>query len=420
MRIFILFFIFTKTTYAADPFIEQLIKSIGNDPDSFEIESQKEYRKKLKLSAQTKLFLPTLSASTSKVKAKSTFNTNESEYQTTSLTLEYSLFNFGSDYLRYKSQKSSLNAFHSTSKVTKIKSEYTIAKLLLTKIKLLSDKKIQEEVISLKERSFAISRQRFKRGNLSKNDLLIIKINLSNSRSQLASLRQQIHQTDAQLTALNTQSELKSFPWISLFKKKGIKNTTLLNFDEAKNPELLNYKYLAQSHTNLAISEKRKHLGRFDISYSRDLYQQDETDDLYGHSTALTYTLPLFENFNQDKLIQQSKAKATTAEYIYDYQKRKIQADVKHKKATLQSAFQDFQERLTTLNDANFLFSNVLKRFKKGVLNVNDLILEQDRLLATKKITTNSIFNLHLSYIEFIHVNGLLLTENAHFFNNKT
>jgi outer membrane protein TolC len=410
---FLILLIISNSAMAAQEFIPTLKKLIELDPSFKEIENLQEYNQLVEKSSLSKLIIPDVSFSYSKSKDEVIGTNIEVNSELTRLNLRYSLFSFGSYFKEFKSNQYGHNSYKASLDLTFIEREEKIANLLFNEIRYKQSLDIQNEIIKLKENGFKIAKAKYTRGSLSKNDLTRVNLDLINSKSEIINLKQEIAAITIELNGLdpNIKNEFKVFPWSNFFSKHGLKRINKIQFKPENTPLSQKYKNFSIAQEERANSEFLKHLGSFSVNYSRDLYQQEDSQDAYGWSASLVYTLPLFENFNRQKEVQQAKASARTAKSYYLYYKNIQNKDIDSKIELLKISYEVFKDRLNTLKDSEMIFKNVLKRFNKGLISVNDLFIEQDRLLTTKRLTNTAVYNLHKNYLSVIHRHGLSITK---------
>lgn len=413
--IFIILFSTWDSAFANNNFIGLIKSCLETDPIFQETKYLYEYQEIKELSSKTKLLVPNIYFTHSQNSDQSTSSDSTTNYKLTKLNLSYSLFNFGSDYHNYKSNKHSFQSYKQSLSQTLIEQEKIIISTLLESISKHQKVLILEEVSKLKEKLLELSSAKFKRGILSSDDLIKVKIDLSNAKSSAISARQSYLTAKSRLAAYKTPIKLQdeNFPLTSFFKKSGIGKVKNLTIITKNNPELKKLRQYDLSKEFELSSAKKQHYGSFSLNYSRNIYQDNSnSDSLYGHSTSIVYTLPLFENYSLKKKIEQIKAQRLAAKINYQYKKELIGANGLAIKEKLLLSYLNFKNRLTTLAVSRKLFNSSASQFKRGKLSVNDLLIEQDRLLTTKLLTNNAIYDLHISYIDFLHINGLAISEN--------
>lgn len=410
-----LLLLYSISTFAEDFLLE--VKSILNkDPSYQEVIQQEENQHSFKTFATTTLFIPRLDINISKNRNQSPNSIIQQDFQLAQLQMSYSLFSFGSDYHQYQESKHTLSSFKANKTQTLIERERVIVKLLLDYIFQNENLNIQKSVLDLNAKLLKTSKARFNKGSLSINDLTKVEIDYSNAESEYLIAQQNLTNVETQLVAYKGEIKQKSFPWTKSFKKNGIKRLLALNFEAERMPVLKKFKELQLASEHESKKEYRKHFGEFSFQYAREIIRPEDSDDLYGWRASINYTLPLFENWGRKLRADQAEAKARVADYTYKFQKRLLETNKEQSLKRLKSSYRNFNNRMSTLKASEKLFTRNQRMFRRGQLSVNDLFVEQDRLLKTRVLTNQGIYDLHLSYLDYSHALGRPMTTSYEYF----
>lgn len=411
--------IFTQATYGK-AFRELVKLGLESSPQYSEVLYQDDYLKSQFRGATTNLILPGLDLSHQRSKNQEYGISDITDSRLTRLGLNYSLFSFGSDFNYYKETQHQYKAYKFESKQTLINQEQRIIDGLLDFIQTEMNVKIQKEIIELKEKSYEISQKKYNSGKISRTELLRVKMNLLNSQETLTTLNESSRELSNYLSALNINPkkiDLK-FPWIDFFKTSGLKKALKVSEKSLRdsNPTILQYNELSTRYDASYKKEWRKHLGRFSIQYNRDLYQFDDQDDLYGWSASLVYTLPLFENFNQDYQVQLAKANKRSTEKYQSFYSEFLNDQAITKLDLLKMSYNNFNSRLDISKEIAEIKNNINRKYSRGQISINELFIEQDQLLQTQMTTNRVIYKLHKHYLEYLHLFGLNYSKNSDYF----
>jgi hypothetical protein len=72
----------------------------------------------------------------------------------------------------------------------------------------------------------------------------------------------------------------------------------------------------------------------------------------------------------------------------------------------LKISWKNWLERKEALKISNKLYQSTLGQFNQGKLSVNELFVDQDRLLRTEQIANEALHQLHTSTLAFCHSRG--------------
>lgn len=408
--------LFSFHCYSED-FLSEVKDILNQDPSYQEVIQQEENQNSFKTFATTTLFIPRFDINVSKIRNQSPNSVIQQDFQLAQLQMRYSLFSFGSDYHQYQESKHTLSSFKANKVQTLIERERVVVKLLLDYIFQNESLNIQKNVLDLNRKLLKTSRLRYKKGSLSINDYTKVQIDFSNAESEYLIAKQNLTNVETQLIAYKGEIKQKSFPWTKFFKKEGISKLQKLSFKPEEMPVLKKFKDLKLASEHESKKEYRKHFGEFSLNYAREVLRFEDSNDQYGWRASIVYTLPLFENWGRKLRADQAEAKARVADYTYQFQKRLLKTNNEQALKRLKSSFKNFNNRMNTLKASKQLFTRNQKMFKRGQLSVNDLFVEQDRLLKTKILTNQAIYDLHLSYLDYSHALGRPMTTSYEYFN---
>jgi outer membrane protein TolC len=416
MKLLFLILLFPINSLSSELFLKTVKDFLDVDPLYQDKLLQRDYRKTVLNEARSQLLLPSIGFTTSINKNESISSNDTIDYKSSNLNLSYSLFNFGSDYSNLRSKQLSLNSFKSDLLSTSLEREASIIKALLSYVSWQKKIKIQKEIYDLKSRLLKLSQKKYKRGSLSSINLLKVEIDKVNAESEYLLIRQGALSIESTVRSYigDKALSLSEYPLTKYILNIGGKESLIKSFEINNNPKLKFLKYASDSSHYELKREKRLQYGSFSLEHSRSLYQNDNSDDKYGHSTSVVYTLPLFEKFSREKLIQNISAKAMSANYHYKLEKRFLESSIKTSKERLSISLRNFRNRAKILESSQKLFDSSSSQFKKGKLSVNELLIEQNRLLQTKLLSNTAVHDLHIQYMELVHLYGLRLSDRAY------
>ena len=353
--------IFLSFTAYSGEFEASLKNLLEQDPEYQEVYQQNDFQESLYKKATSEFLLPSIDLSTAKIKEKSAQADDVIDYQNTSLNISYSLFNFGSDYKNYKSQKYALESFNQDKISTLIQQEKKLSGFLLSYIAKQKTVLILEEIKDLKLKIQNLSKTRFKSGSLSSEDKLKIDIDLANAESEAIEAKQELLDIKTSLESYNMQeSKLSSFPWVAKINDQLIKKLVNYEFNVKENPGLKELKAFELSRQESLSSQKRLHLGQVSIDYSRNLLQFEDENDQYGHSLSLNYTLPLFEKFSRQSQIEKASADSMIASYYYRFQEKKLSSQYSRVREKLKLSYENYKSNFLKFLRANSKEENFL------------------------------------------------------------
>ena len=347
-------------------------------------------------------FLPALAVGYTKGK------TYESPSQSDSLFIKASmnLFNGGSDYSKLKA-----NSYNLLAKKEKLKSDELLVEKKATQaivdvlIKSFN-KHIYLQFKSAKEQSLKTTQLKFKRGLIPKQEVLKSQVDLSLAKASFKTKKIEEAKAKATLQTLLGHSNIKP-DWPLREKLKQLNLITLKQeiFSSEKRPDLTEAGFNLSRDQHFLKSSKRAFLPKLDLSYklSKDSLNSLETDE---RTLLFTLSLPLFSNWQTYSSFKSTQAVLLSTQYKYEFLKRDANGKWESIKESLAESIHTALEREQNLKISRQLYRDNFKRFKAGKVSVNDLQLDQNRLLDSESQAAAGWASAHLAYLDYCHSKG--------------
>jgi len=338
---------------------------------------------------------------------------SSSRYKIGSLTASYDIFSFGGDWNFYQATRHERRAQIERVSLQLMRREADIAGLLLDYLKGSRNLDILGRLLEMKTRALDLSRQRYERGSLSQQDYQKVQLDVSNARGELLVAQQEFNDLMARVHAYGIETLPAAYPWEKELTLPKIQEIETIN---AKVEDLPQFK---EVNHNLEASDYRTNaatgdlFGQVRLDFSRNLYQFPGQDDQYEWRTALVYTLPLFEGFTQYAELQRVAALRNAYEVRQRFEQQLATRQQDAQKNNLQVSWKNWVERREALKTSSQLYKGSLNQFNQGQLSVNELLVDQDRLLRTEQIANSAIHQLHGTVLSFCHSRGKAFTRGC-------
>jgi outer membrane protein TolC len=409
IRLFCLVFLSINFAVAdsKNEFTQILSSMLQQDPQFKEIDFQTPYFETQYRRDFSRLILPTVALSFGQFEQHSpaTQIFSQEKFQTGSLTAALDVFNFGRDWNLFRSSSIELKAqeFRVWSKL--MEREIEIGNLLLTYMREANNLRILKSIVELKEKALKISVDRFKNGALSENDLNKVRLDVSNAKGEYLIVFQQINDLEARIKAFGIDSPPVTYPWEKGFTKEKIQKLLAHQTPAENLPQYqeVDLQYEALDHQKKSALGNM--FGNVQLTFTRSYIEFDSRDQ-WEWRAGIVYTLPLFDQFRQATEYQSAKARLRASEVVKRFRKNLVQTSQIANKQNLQVAFENFRERKDALKVSGQLYSDSVRQFNRGQLSVNELLVDQDRLLRTEQIANQSLYQMHLAVISFCHAQG--------------
>ena len=121
---------------------------------------------------------------------------------------------------------------------------------------------------------------------------------------------------------------------------------------------------------------------------------------------SLTYTVPLFDGLSNYSIKENALSDFYINKSALQLTARSTYAYFERSRKNFTTSFKTMVERLNTLKLSKTIFKDSLNQFKQGRLSVNDLLVEQSRLLQTQQLANQGLYNAHLGLIDLCHSLG--------------
>ena len=390
-------------------FNETLQSMIEKDPEFKNVDFQTLYYETQVKQGYSRLLLPKVNVSHSMNEQHN--NASQvlaaAKYKVTSLNASFDLFNFGSDWNFMQSSRMEQKA--QVQRVLKrlMVKEEEIGSLYFEYLKEKKNLSIIQNIVDLKEKSLKISQTRYQNGALSEQDLNKVRLDVSNARGEFLVMSQALTNLEAKLLSyLQDVTKIQEhFPWEKDLTSKFVKSLLNIPFDINELPQFQEISYTMESLEHQSKSKLAQMFGNIQLNFARTKFDFDDRDQ-YEWRTSLVYTLPLFDQFNQYTNYQQIRAQKLTQEVQTRFMKKRLLEQQKAEEINLKVAVSNFEERSNALVISKRLYQDSLSQFNRGQLSVNELLVDQDRLLRTEQLANMALYQAHLKVLQFCHSRG--------------
>lgn len=359
-----------------------------------------------KLAKQMK-FLPSLSVGQYRTKR---FN-SDSETDNLSITSELNLFRFGADHASLKSADSNRKIMSQTLELTASSRESLAISALFNNISAFQELQTMKKLVKTKKLSLKTITIRYKRGLTPSQEVDKTQVDINNTTARLSDLKTRFNNSKASLESLLGHSKIEHvWPWINFFKQK-------------KHLPILNNGFSISSHTRIKKAKmsiikneydvketKRSFLPRVDLSYSYDITETSNTR-AREKTAMLSITMPIFDNLSNYSRYKSRYASLVSAKYDLKEATRAIVSEWNAKKINFNNVLETMFSRDNSLALSHRLYRDNFKRFQKGKISVNDLAIDQSRLLDSENLSIRGRKSLHHAFLELCHARGMRIND---------
>ena len=399
----------------ASPDFKSLVQqTLKQDPEFANVDFQTSVVEAQKWQGLSNLIIPRINFNFGEYEQKNNVSlaTAADKFRFGTLSASLDLFNFGSDWNNWQATRRALRAQEARVETQIIRRESEIIDLYLLATREAKNVQILEKLVKMKEEALGLSRKLMERGVLSVQEYQKVQLDVSNSKSELLTAQQRLKNHSAQLQAYGDQPIPTEFPWVGELTESRIQQLFKL---EAKTQELPQFKEMMEDYEASRYSARSATgvmFGSFAFNFNRSYYEFP-TQELWEWRTSLVYTLPLFDQFDQEVTRRRAVAERKIAELRQSFSEKSANAQMQAQKENLQIAWKNWLERKDALKISQDLYRYTLRQFNSGAISVNELFVDQDRLLRTEQVANEGLYQLHSSTLAFCHSRGKAYSKNC-------
>lgn len=320
-------------------------------------------------------------------------------------------FRFGGDVAASRAAGLEVREQESLLRKTEIAAEAQAVKALVEWMQARQEVDIATRRLGLRERALGIARERYRRGLLALEEVDKVVVERDNAQATTRDAEATLARAAARLEALLGHANVETeWPW-----REALPGYRL---PEVSAERLASRPDWQAAEAALEAAEQRKKEARGKFLPSLDLEARGgyaweprvgREGTLWG--AGVTLSIPLFDRLTR---IGEYNARAyaqVEAESRLEAVRRQARADWQGAKATFEIAASSAQAREGTVNSARRLFEANLQRFQRGLVDVNDLILDHDRLFGAEGLAVRGWAAAHLAFADACHALGRRVSE---------
>lgn len=351
---------------------------------------------------QVGTFLPSLSLEASETR---TGEPATDPRRSGALVASANLFRAGADYAGVKASRRDVSSSEEALLSQKQKAEETAVETIMEYIASRRRREITEKIVAIRADSLKVAKERYAKGILPQQEVDKISIDLENSRARLTDAEvDEVSARASMAAALGNANDISTeWPW-----------RLRLSNDEKLEDEVFSIQKLPKYRASLLeveAEEYRRHQARATLlpsidvsaSYGNENFAQPDRRDW---SASITLSIPLFEKLQGWSATRLQRAAYETALVKREAIVRAAQADAESLKRSFRAARESALARERTAKISERLYNDNQQRFRLGRASVNDLAIDQDRLLQSQLLEIEGWSKAHLSLVRLCHALG--------------
>lgn len=310
------------------------------------------------------------------------------------LAAQLNIFQFGRDYYLHQSRKAHLESTKNYFEGSYIDLENQYLTILFKNIFLVHKLELFEEIENLKKNTLKVAQQRFDRGNLPRQQVDKVSIDLANFESQKISLEKELNDNIVLMKKYELTQIANNWPMIHLkdfeFSQIENKNSFLLKQYEGDFTET----------TQLYNYEKSQFWPSLDLN-GRYYKYIDDTSLPNQWELNLTLTWKLWDKYAQNINALDSFRRMSVADSKLNQYQKNISDEQKNIFSQIQLSQKRLKQSLTSLNKLNGLYQDSEKLFSQGRMSVNELFQDQQLLMETKINFESDLLDFHQNILNY-------------------
>ncbi len=314
------------------------------------------------------------------------------------------LFKGGADWAAMNQAEAIEKARSLGLKNEEIRSDISGSDLIFKSVYLKESQRIQDEIYKLKEESLRIVKDRYAQGKSPLQEVTKSEVDLSQQKNRVRTASLSILENE---TAIKSQQILSVKTEIWPFSEREVLNVSSLK--ETKTEQLPT---VEQKYWNLKSGEyawkaaKRTYWPTVDWSFQYREFPLKERDN-HQWTSLVELTIPLWSKYETAAAV--SSAYAGYLESEVDFQSAQLAAGLKREflLSKISAARQNLMDAKGNLEKNRGLYKDLLRSFRLGRLSMNDLFLEQNRLLESESTLADSQLIFHQVVVEACALQGL-------------
>lgn len=328
--------------------------------------------------------------------------------------VDFNLFRFGSDWAGMTAARREIEAEQMQLSATKILTESAAVDALNQWLLSEQEMEILARLVRLREGLLEIGRRRFERGQIPKQEVDKLSIDWENERAMMRDAEAANVRAAARVDELLGHHFLqKEWPW----KDRLAAKMPWLDKAEPVFSDRPDWK-AAQKRLEAARERTSQSWGRIlpslDLNLSYGYYRAESggaTSQRPEWNGALVFSMPLFDRLAAYGDYKARVEGAKVAELDLERVRRLARNEWEASKGALGLAVETALARDKTLGLSRNLFQDNQRRFERGLIEANDLNVDQQRLLQSELLTVRGWSTAHTTLARLCFARGLRVKE---------
>lgn len=323
---------------------------------------------------------------------------------------DLNLFRFGGDLAGMKAANSEELSQELSVDDSVLKTESSGARAINALIQSQKEVEILHRAQDIREQVLVAARERFRRGLLAEQEVSKVEVDFANDRAQLRDGEAELIRADAELVSqLGNDGVQREWPWQEKLQQANLPLLSLTDKVLSNRPDWRAAQAKVKGSRERQTQSLAKALPSLDLSASYGYFHSEsDGQSLTGPelSAALVLSIPLFDRLSNYGNYESQVHTVSLAELEFEKLKRSVLSEWTTAKGALEISLRSVKDRVRTLSLARRVYDDNLQRFRRGLASVNDLSLDQGRLITSERLTVQGWSAVHTNFVRLCNAVG--------------
>jgi len=326
-------------------------------------------------------------------------------------SLDFNLFRFGSDISGMRAASREVEAERLQLEAARIEIESSAIDALNQYLQTAKEVAILTRLVGLRENLYRLGKKRFDRGLIPSQEVDKLSIDWENEKALLRDADTAVIRSSARVDELLGHHRVQTeWPWIERLSQKRF---PLPEKDEnvlAQRPDWKTAQKRFSANEARAAQSWGKIFPSLDFNVSYGYYSAavgGVNSQRPEWASSLVLTVPLFDRLSNYGAYEALSQAAKAAEFEWERVKRSAKKEWDSAKGAMGLSVETALTRDKTLAVSRSLYQDGLKRFERGLIEANDLNVDQQRLLQSELLAVRGWATAHTTLARLCFAQGL-------------
>jgi outer membrane protein TolC len=324
-----------------------------------------------------------------------------------------SLFRFGADVAQEDSAEFGILKQEAKLKSLQLKAEADAAASLIAAVAATMDLAIIRKLHATSEELLRVAKKQYQKGSLASQDVLKIEVDLGSSQTRLLEAQATVEKTEGMIAPyLGGDSVEKQWPLRDLVLSGAsplVRPQDLNSLEvpsEQSSPAIKAAALEVKEQEALVVAARARQRPSVDLTAGISSQLSNSSLSPPQAQAGISLSVPIFDRFEGASSTQAAIHLKQAAAANLEAQSRENVRAFNAARIALKAALLTIQTHERLLVAASSLYRDNLARFERGLVSVNELTLDQNRLLSAELAVSQSWRAVHEHLFDLCHAMG--------------